>query len=147
MTDNTDPKVERAAQQVVDKAADAIKTAAKSEKANDAEAKQEKAAKAAENAKPVAYTATADVYVDSTYYKAGEVFVTSQPKGENWTKRTAKEVAAIDASTDLVPDDANLEAADKSALQAVAIIKHVNIVGLDKQGLIDAIKAANEPKL
>lgn len=97
--------------------------------------------------KPVAYTADRDVYVDGMYHKAGEVFVTGQPKSEHWTKVTPKEVAAIEASTNRVPDDANLEAADKAALQAVAIIKHVNIAGLDKAGLITAIKAAYEPKL
>lgn len=93
------------------------------------------------------YVSKGPVYVGNRYYKAGEPFVTDQPKGDDWEEVTAKEVAAIEASTDRVPDDANLEAANKDALQAVAIMKHVNIVGLDKAGLIDAIKAAYEPKL
>lgn len=81
------------------------------------------------------------------YVKPGEVFVTDETPADHWEKVTPKEAAAIEVSTDPVPDDANLEAASKYALEAVAIIKHVNIVGLDKQGLIEAIKAAYEPKL
>ena len=96
---------------------------------------------------PVAYTSDRDVYVDNVYTKAGGVFVTNQPKSEYWTKVSPKEAAAIEASTNKVPDDANLEAADKAALQAVAIIKHINITGLDKPALITAIKAAYEPAL
>lgn len=98
---------------------------------------------------PVAYTAEHDVYVDSRYYKAGEPFVTDAPKGEGWTERKPAEVAAIAASTDAVPDDANLEEAEVAALQAVAILKHVSIVGIakDKKALITAIKAAYEPAL
>lgn len=96
---------------------------------------------------PKSYVADRDVYVGNQYFKAGEVFVTDAVKGEGWEVVTPKEAAAITASTDRVPDGANLEAADKSALQAVAIIKHVPIAGLDKAGLITAIQAAYEPKL
>lgn len=95
-----------------------------------------------------AYTAPHDVYVDSRYYKTGEVFATSAKAGEDWETVTPAEAATIEASTDLVPDDANLDAASVSALQAVAILKHVNIVGMKgKADLITAIKAAYEPKL
>lgn len=140
----TDPKTTEAANKVVDVAADAIKAAAASNKEpSDAKTKQA----AERKGKPIAYTAPHPVYVDSRYYKEGEVFVTGAPKGEEWVERTSKEVAAIAASTDSVPDDANLDEASKSALQAVAIIKHVNITGLDKPALITAIKAAYEPHL
>jgi hypothetical protein len=93
------------------------------------------------------YVSTSDTYVGGELVKAGNPFVTDAPKGEDWEAVTPKEAAAIDASVDRVPDDANLEAASKAALEAVAIIKHVNIAGLDKPALITAIKAAYEPKL
>lgn len=143
MTDNTDPKVTRAADKVVDAAADAIKTAAKA--TNTTEPAPKKA-----GTKPKAYVNNeGPVYVDDKYYKAGEVFVTAQPKGEGWDEVAPKEAAAITASTDRVPDGANLEEADTAALQAVAILKHVNISGIakDRKALIGAIQAAYEPKL
>lgn len=93
------------------------------------------------------YTSPQPVYVGSRYYKPGEVFVTDAEPGAGWEKVTVKEAAAIEAATNPVPDDVDLEAADKSALQAVAIMKHVAIKGLDKPALITAIKAAYEPKL
>ncbi len=95
------------------------------------------------------YTSDQPVFTDS-YYKPGEVFV-SDKSGKNvpdhWTEVKPKDAAAMEAATEPVPDDANLEAASKAALEAVAIMKHVNIAGLDKPGLITAIKAAYEPKL
>lgn len=136
----TDTNVTNATDKVVDAAADAIKTAAKSN------AKEPKAPKV-KIGEPKAYVSDTDVYVDGRYYKLGEVFVTGQPKGETWEEVSPKAAAAIQASTDRVPDDANLEGADKSALQAVAIMKHVTITGLDKPALITAIKAAYEPHL
>jgi hypothetical protein len=93
------------------------------------------------------YVSDQPVYVGSVYYKAGEVFVTDADAGDGWREVTQKEAAAITASTDTVPDGANLEAASKAALEAVAIMRHVNIAGLDKAGLIDAINASYEPKL
>lgn len=93
------------------------------------------------------YISTQPFYDGSTYYKAGEPFVTDIAKKEEWTAVKPKDAAAIAASTEPVPDDANLNAATKDALQAVAIMKHVNIAGLDKPALITAIKAAYEPKL
>ena len=136
----SDTNVTNAAGKVVDAAADAIKTAAKTTTA-------EPKAPKVKIGEPKAYVSDADVYVDGRYYKLGEVFVTGQPKGDTWEEVSPKVAAAIQASTDRVPDDANLEGADKSALQAVAIIKHVNITGLDKPALITAIKAADAPKL
>lgn len=105
--------------------------------------------KAEKAGNPEAFTSDRDVYVDGRYYKAGEVFVTDAETADHWHKVKPAEVAAIQASTDLVPDDANLDEADVAALQAVAIIKHVPIVGIakDKKALITAIKAAYEPKL
>lgn len=146
---NKDPKVAQAADKVVDAAADAIKVAAKAEGTKDVEAKQKAISDKAAKAQPKAYTADRDVYVDNLYTKAGEVFVTSQPKGEGWTERKPAEVAAIEASTNLIPDQASLEAASVDALQALCLFKGVNIAGIanKKAALIDAYKAANEPRL
>jgi hypothetical protein len=98
---------------------------------------------------PKSYTSTQDVYVGGEYTKAGQVFVTDEPASEDWTEVSPKEAAAITASTERVPDDANLEAADTSALQAVAIMRHVPIAGIakDSKALLNAIKASYEPKL
>lgn len=88
------------------------------------------------------------------YVPAGEVFPWAPAKdskakpGEEWEEVKASDAAAMAASQDQVPDDANLEAADKAALQAVAIMKHVDIRNLKtKDDLIDGIKAAYEPRL
>lgn len=96
------------------------------------------------------YTSTQPYHDGAKYYKPGEVFTADVPKGkkpEAWTEVKPKEAAAIEASTNAVPDDANLEAASKPALEAVAIMRHVNVAGLDKAALITAIKASYEAKL
>lgn len=113
----------------------------------DNRAKTTKAARQ-KSAHPKSYTSTQDVYVGGEYTKAGNVFVTDEPASDDWTEVSPKEAAAITASTERVPDDANLEAADTSALQAVAIMRHVPIAGLKtKADYIAAIKASYEPKL
>jgi len=96
---------------------------------------------------PKAYVSDQPYSDGSRYYKPGEVFVSDAEPGTGWNETRPAEAAAIEAATNPVPDDANLEAADKAALQAVAIMKHVPIAGLDKPALITAIKAAYEPKL
>jgi hypothetical protein len=106
------------------------------------------------------YKAPHPVQAGGVYYPAGEVFPwepqkvkgendkeTMSKPGDSWEVVTAKDAAAIEASTNEVPDDANLEAASKAALEAVAIMKHVPIAGLDKPALITAIKAAYAPNL
>lgn len=97
---------------------------------------------------PKAYTAPHDVYVEKQYFKAGEPFVTDEPKGKDWEAKTPGEVHAIEASTEKVPNDPPLEDLDISALKAVAVTKNVNTTDLKtKADLITAIKAANEPRL
>lgn len=115
----------------------------------EANAKQKAAAEKAKGAQPKSYTAPHDVYVDSRYYKAGELITTSQAKGDGWVEHKPAEVAAIEASTNLIPDDAQFDEASVEALQAYALVKHVPIVGIakDRKALITAIKAANEPAL
>lgn len=97
---------------------------------------------------PKSYTAPHDVYVEKQYFKAGEPFVTDEPKGELWEEKSPKEVHQIEASTEKVPNDPPLEGLSVEALKAVAVTKNVNVTDLKtKDDLITAIKAANEPRL
>lgn len=95
---------------------------------------------------PKAYKAPHPVYVGNVYYKPGEVFVTTDKPGEKWEEVTKAEVAATQAS-EKVPGDAPLEKLAGAALDAVAVVKHVDPTGLSKKDKVGAIKAANEPKL
>lgn len=140
MADKNDPKVAKAAEKVVDAAADAITTAART---ND----DAKAPKKATGPAKAYVNNEGPVYVDQVYTKAGEVFVTNAAKGANWEEVSPADAAAIDAATNRVPQSANLEAASKSALQAVAIMRHVNIAGLDKDELVTAIQGSYETRL
>lgn len=96
---------------------------------------------------PKAYTAPHDVFVEGQYFKAGEVFVTDDPTGDNWEEHTPEEAHAIMASTDKIASDVPLEDMDLAALQGFAATKGVNSTGMSKKQLITAIKAANEPRL
>lgn len=98
---------------------------------------------------PVAYTAPHDVYVSGIYTKAGDVFVTDADAEDSWIPKDPKDVQAIQASTQQVPGDPPLENLDVAALQAIATTKNVNTAGIesDKDALITAIKAAQEPAL
>lgn len=96
---------------------------------------------------PKTYTAPHAAFVDGHLFKAGEPFTTAAEKGEKWDEINKKEKAAIEASQPGAPADPPLETLDLSALKAVAVTKHVNPQGLDKKALIDAIKAADEPRL
>lgn len=95
---------------------------------------------------PVTYTAPHPVYVDMKLYETGEPFTTAQAKGKDWQRVGKDEKAAIEASKGTAGDPP-LEGLSKTALEAVAVTKGVNPTGLDKDGLIAAIKAADEPKL
>lgn len=142
MTENSnDQQVARAAEKVVDAAADAITTAAKATSADTPAPKR--------STKPKTYTSTTATYVGGELVPAGKVFSTTDPKGSDWSEVTDKEAAAIEASTNLVPDDAQFDEAGIEALQAYALMKNVPIIGIAKnrKALISAIKAANEPAL
>jgi hypothetical protein len=95
---------------------------------------------------PVAYTAPHAVYVDGVYAKPGEVFVTADTPGEKWEKVTTAEKAAIEASQPL-HGDPPIEGLSQPALEAVAVVKGVNPTGVKGKKLVDAIKAADEPRL
>lgn len=111
------------------------------------------------------YVSESPVYTGGQFYKPGtpfawgpaEVEVTDEngkkskqhtKPGDDWKVVPPKEVAAVEASIERVPDDADLEALQKPALQAVAFLRHVpGIKTLDEKGLKDAIRASYEPKL
>lgn len=98
------------------------------------------------------YVSASDTYTGGVLVKAGNPFVTDAEPGADWEEVTPKAAAAIEAATDKVPDDAQLDAASASALEAYALVKHVPILGADgkklgKPDLLVAIKAGNEPKL
>lgn len=140
---NTDPRAATAAKKVVDTTADAIKEAA------DATTSQSKPEPAKKTGKPKTYTSATATYIGGELVRAGEPFTTDAPKGDDWKELTPKEFAAVEASTERVPDDSQFDAASVEALQAYALVKHVPIVGIekDRKALIAAIKAANEPAL
>lgn len=96
---------------------------------------------------PKSYTAPEDVYQGGKFYKAGEPFVTADEPNDNWKEIHPKTMHIIEASTNPIPTDPPLEGLGVEALRAVAVTKHVNTDGLSKKQLIDAIKAADEPRL
>lgn len=96
---------------------------------------------------PKTYTATQDVYVGNVYYKAGQPFTTADDAADFWTEVDPTDANIMKASTEKVPGDAPLEGLNVSALQAVAVTKNINTTDMDKDQLITAIKAANEPAL
>lgn len=96
---------------------------------------------------PKAYTAPHDVFTAGIYTKAGEPFVTDAPKGDAWDEKTPAEAHAIEGSLNKIPGDPPLEGLSLESLKAVAVTHNINVTGLSKSQLIDAIKAANEPTL
>ena len=96
---------------------------------------------------PKTYVSTQPVYVNAMYHPAGEPFVTDAPKGEHWKDISPADASALQASADDIPADQSLETLSLGALQALAAEKRVKSDGLSKAKLIDAIKAANEPRL
>lgn len=96
---------------------------------------------------PKAYTATEAVYTAGAFHNAGDVFVTDQEPNDNWTEVKPAVAHTIQASTEKVPMDIDLESLDLSALKAVAAEKKVTVTGMSKKEIITAIKAANEPAL
>lgn len=98
--------------------------------------------------KPKTYTSTEDVYVGGEYTKAGRPFTTDVAPSKSWTAVSETEAAAITASTEHVPDDAELDALPLTALKAVAFLRRVQgIDKLDADGLKTAIRASYEPAL
>lgn len=68
------------------------------------------------------------------------------PVSEKWMepvdKKTARMLQAADEATDKQPKDIDLTKLNVSALQALAAEHGINVDGLTKRELIDAIKAA-----
>jgi hypothetical protein len=76
--------------------------------------------------KPKAYRATEAVYVNGVLYKAGEVFVTADPKGSTWEPVDGVEKAAIEAGKE-IKDDVDYSALSASELRATAAALGVNL--------------------
>jgi hypothetical protein len=97
--------------------------------------------------KPVAYTSSEPVYIEGTFFKAGETFVTGMPKGDTWDELDPVEKAAADAGKQ-IKDDLNLDSMTVPALQALAASKGINLGDVkSKDDIITVIKAADEPTL
>jgi hypothetical protein len=97
---------------------------------------------------PKSYTAPHPVFTDGQYFKAGEVFVTADTKGEQWEEVTTAEKRAIESSQGILEaGDAPIDNLSIAALQALAVEKRVNPEGLSKKQLVSAIRAADEPRL
>lgn len=101
-----------------------------------------------EHKQPTSYVKhDGQAYVGSKLYEAGQVFVTDETPGDGWEKVDLKTKAAADAADPTQHLDVPLEGLPIAALKAVAIMHKVNPTGLDKDALIAAIKAADEPAL
>ena len=96
---------------------------------------------------PKAYTSSIDVQTAGQYFKAGEVFVTDAEPSKEWVEHSPEDAHAIMASVQKVPADIDLNGMDDTALAAFAATKHVDTTGMDRDQIIVAITAANEPKL
>jgi hypothetical protein len=100
-----------------------------------------------ETPSPKAYISETDVYTAGKFTKAGDVFVTEADANDDWTEVDPATRNIIDASTQKVPADVPLDQMSDEALQGMAASKHVNTDGMDREQLITAIKAVNEPHL
>lgn len=98
-------------------------------------------------AQPKTYKSTQPVFTGGKYYQPGKPFVTDAPKGENWEAIGEDEASVLQAAADQIPADQSLDGLSLPALQALAAEKRVKSDGLSKAKLIDAIKAADEPRL
>jgi hypothetical protein len=96
---------------------------------------------------PKAYISSSDVYTAGLFTKAGDVFVTTADANDDWTEEDPATRNIIDASTQKVPADVPLDQMSEDALQGMAASKHINTDGMDKETLITALKAVNEPHL
>lgn len=92
-------------------------------------------------AQPKSYRATEAVYVDGVLYKAGETFVTAQPKGETWETVSPVEKAAADAGKE-IKDDVDYSKLKGPALQAAAAALGLNVPGGSSDADIRTIIAA-----
>lgn len=98
-------------------------------------------------AQPKSYRATETVYVDGVLYKAGETFVTAQPKGETWEPIGAVEKAAADAGKE-IKDDVDYSKLSTTELKATAAALGLNVpAGASKQDVLDIIAARDIPQL
>lgn len=73
------------------------------------------------------------------------------PVSENWMEPIASKdrrmAQAVEEALDEHPKDADLTALSKSALEAMAAERGINVKGLSKEELITAIRAEREPTI
>jgi hypothetical protein len=95
------------------------------------------------------YTASTDAYVDGVYYKAGEPFATSQPKGSTWQEADPVVRDAANAASKTKHVDVDLSGKSPAELRAYAAAHDIQ-VGDDVRSAKDIlaiIHAADEPAL
>ena len=98
-------------------------------------------------AQPKSYTAPHAVYTGGKLYRAGEVFVTDAPRGDEWKSVSETDKAAFDAASPLSHPDATFDDLTLSELRAVAATKNIPTAGVSKKALLAALKAVDEPAL
>jgi hypothetical protein len=81
----------------------------------------------------------------------GEIVPANVPVSETWMEPIKKAdrqlTRALEEAGDEAPKDADLTALSKSALEAMAAERGINVKGLSKDDLITAIRAEREPTI
>lgn len=81
----------------------------------------------------------------------GEIVPPNVPVSDEWMEKLdkgeAKVAGAVAEAQDENPKDVDLTALSKSALEAMAAERGINVKGLSKDDLITAIKAEREPTI
>lgn len=81
----------------------------------------------------------------------GEIVPANVPVSDEWMekldKKDGKLQAAVEEAQQDHPTDVDLTALSKSALEAMAAERGINVKGLSKDDLITAIKAEREPTI
>jgi hypothetical protein len=79
----------------------------------------------------------------------GEFVPADVPVSEEWMKPVKagdrRLMDAVQEGLDPLPKDVDLTKLDKSALQAMAAERGINVDGLSKADLVTAVKAADDP--
>lgn len=81
--------------------------------------------------------------------EAGDMVPADIPVSDEWMEPVKKADRALEGAIaegqDPLPKDVDLTQLSKSALEALAAERGINVKGLSKDDLISAIKAADEP--
>jgi hypothetical protein len=97
------------------------------------------------------HRATARGHAQGQLIEEGEVVPAGTPISEEWMEQVKKGVHALSGAIQEAqadhPGDVDLTKASKSALEAMALERGINVQGLSKDDLIVAIKAEREPTI